>query len=99
MLGELLGNVSLKDVGVSGTLLLVVLMVLTDRLVTRKRLEESREDGRAWRAAAETQQAVNSELKAAVLELLSLARADHHALTSIQALGRAALQPPEEDAK
>lgn len=67
-------------------------MILTDRLVTRKRLEEAREDGKAWRTSAETQQAVNVELKAAVMEILPLARASHHALTSIQGWGQTSLE-------
>lgn len=97
MLPELLGGMKLGEVGYAGIVILVVLMVLTDRLVTRKRLEESREDGKAWRSSAETQQAINGELKAAVLEILPYARATHHALTSIQStLGLGATSIQEE---
>jgi hypothetical protein len=97
VLNELLGGVALGDLGLSGIVILVILMILTDRLVTRKRLEESREDGKGWRTSAETQQAINGELKAAVQELLTLARATHHALTSIQSLGKAYQDSTEED--
>lgn len=98
MLNELLGNVPLGDVGLSGIVILIVLMILTDKLVTRRRLEEAREDGKAYRTAFETQQQINGELKASVQELLPLARATHHALTSIQSLGRSFQQiPPEEE--
>lgn len=97
MLNDLLGGIALGDIGLSGIVILIILMILTDRLVTRKRLQEAREDARAWRTSAETQQAINGELKAAVLEILPLARATNHALTSIQSLGRAAFQPPGEE--
>lgn len=97
MLNDLLGGIALGDIGLSGIVILVILMILTDRLVTRKRLQEAREDAKAWRTSAETQQAINGELKAAVLEILPLARATNHALTSIQSLGRAAFQPPGEE--
>lgn len=96
MLSEILGTIKLGEIGYAGIVILVILMILTDRLVTRKRLEESREDGKAWRTSAETQQAINGELKAAVLELLPLARGTHHALTSIQSLGRAFVSPEED---
>lgn len=97
MLNELLGGVALGDLGLSGIVILIILMILTDRLVTRKRLEEAREDAKAWRTSAETQQAVNGELKASVLEILPLARATHHAITSIQSLGRAYQQDSPEE--
>jgi len=92
VLGELLGGVALGDIGLSGIVILIVLMILTDRLVTRKRLEEAREDKEVYRAAAETQQAVNAENKESLKELLSLARATNHALTEIQSLGQAKQQ-------
>lgn len=39
----------------------VVWMILTDRLVTRKRLEEAREEATLWRAGFTTQQEINRE--------------------------------------
>lgn len=89
MLSDLLGGVALGDVGLSGIVILVVLMILTDRLVTRKRLEEAREESRAWRTSAETKDAVNAEHWSALSELLSLARTSAHALQEIQAVKRA----------
>lgn len=88
MIAELLGGVPLGDIGLSGIVILIVLMILTDKLVTRKRLEEAREDAKVYRIAAETQQAVNAENKESLKELLSLARASHHALSEIQSLGQ-----------
>lgn len=44
-----------------GILVVVIFMILTDRLVTRKRLEEAREETALWRAAAENGQATNRE--------------------------------------
>lgn len=94
MLEELLGGVALGDVGLSGIVILVVLMILTDRLVTRKRLEEAREEVKAWRTSSETEKAVNAEHWNALQELLTLARASTHALQEIQAVKRVR----EEDA-
>lgn len=96
MLAELLGTMSIKDISLTGVVILIVMMILTDKLVTRKRLEEAREDGKAWRTSAETQQAVNGELKAAVMEILPLARATNHALTSIQSLGKSMHESNQE---
>ena len=62
------GNIS------AGALLgLVILMILTDRLVTRKRLEDSQRETENWRQVAEVSQAQtaklleNSELTVALL--------------------------------
>lgn len=90
MLAELLGNIPLGDIGLSGIVILVILMILTDRLVTRKRLEECREDGDGWRNVALKQQEINVEQGATLRELLSYAQASDHALRSIQAMGAAA---------
>lgn len=88
VISELLGGVALGDIGLSGIVILIVLMILTDKLVTRKRLEEAREDAKAYRNAAETQQAVNATNTESLKELLTLARATHHALSEIQSLGQ-----------
>lgn len=88
MLNELLGGVAVGDIGLSGIVILIVLMILTDRLVTRRRLEEAREDARTYRSAAEKQQLVNATNADSLRELLELGRATHHALTEIQALGQ-----------
>lgn len=89
-LSELLGTVALGDLGLTGIVALVILMILTDRLVTRKRLEEAREDGAGWRSVALTQQEINGEFKATLNELISLAKSTDHALRSIQSMGAAA---------
>lgn len=95
VLGELLGGVALGDIGLSGIVILIILMILTDKLVTRKRLEEAREDAKAYRAAAETQQAVNATNAESLKELLNLARASQHALSEIQSLGQSDVHPRE----
>lgn len=90
MLNELLGAVPLADVGLSTIVILIIIMILTDRLVTRKRLEECRQDGDAWREVALKSQEVNAEQGASIRELLSFAQSTDHALRSIQAMGAAA---------
>lgn len=95
MIGDLLGGVAIGDIGLSGIVILIVLMILTDRLVTRRRLEEAREDVKTYRAAAETQQAVNAAHADSLHELLSLARTSNHALTEIQAVIHTMREPGE----
>lgn len=90
MLTELLGVIPIGDVGLATIVIIVIFMILTDRLVTRKRLEECREDKNGWRDVALKQQEINGEFKAALTELISLGQASDHALRSIQAMGAAA---------
>lgn len=90
MLAELFGAIPLSDVGLSTIVIMIIVMILTDRLVTRKRLEETREDCAAWREVALTQQEINGEFKGALSELIALGQATDHALRSIQAMGAAA---------
>lgn len=96
MLDELLGSLPLKDLGYGGIVILVILMILTDRLVTRKRLDEAREDASTWRTFGERQQEINRVQHDTSAELLTLARATHHALTEIQVTGRRALEGTPE---
>lgn len=88
MINELLGGLQLGDIGLSGVVILIILMILNDRLITRKRYEDQREETKAWRAASEAKDAVIAEYKESLKELLSLARATHHALSEIQSLGQ-----------
>lgn len=90
MIAELLGVIPLGDISLATIIMIVVIMILTDRLVTRKRLEECRDDGDAWRQVALKAQEVNAEQGASIRELLSFAQATDHALRSIQAMGAAA---------
>lgn len=90
MLQELIGSLPLSDIGYATIVILVILMILTDRLVTRRRLEEAREDGQGWRTAFEKQREVNAIQAQGLTELLTLARSTDHALRSIQSMGAAA---------
>lgn len=44
-----------------GILVVVIFMILTDKLVTRRRLEEAREEAALWRANATVQQEINRD--------------------------------------
>lgn len=52
----------LVDWSAETLLVFVVLLILTDRLVTRGRLLDEREEKNLWRQNAETQQTINGEL-------------------------------------
>lgn len=91
-MGDLLGNLTLGDVGPVGLLTIGVLLILVGRLVPKSALDYERENARAWQAAAETQREVNVELKGAVLEIVPLARSTDHAIRSIQIHGLRAQQ-------
>ena len=87
-MGDLFGGLPLTDIGAGVLVTIIVLLILTGRLVPKSALDYERENSRAWQKSAETKDQVNSELTAAVNELLPLARSTDHALRSIQAFGQ-----------
>ena len=48
---DVLANLSIPDLGATALLSVVVLMILTDRLVTRRRLEDAQAERDHWRDA------------------------------------------------
>ena len=48
---NVLANLSIPDLGATALLSVVVLMILTDRLVTRRRLEDAQAERDHWRDA------------------------------------------------
>lgn len=87
-ISEVLGGLPLADVGAGALVVIIVLLILTGRLVPKSALDYERENSKAWQRSAETKDQINAELKAAVTELLPLARSTDHALRSIQAFGQ-----------
>lgn len=87
MLSDLLGGVAVGDIGLSGIVILIVLMILGGKLVPRSTLEQAREDAKTWREAHDRQQEINRVQHDTNSELLNLARASHHALSELQLLG------------
>lgn len=63
----------LKNLGASGIVLLVVVMILTDRIVTRRRLDDMIADRDKWReafkASEEARQTQLAQTHAVVVEL------------------------------
>jgi hypothetical protein len=92
VLQDLLGGVAVGDIGLSGLVVLAVLMLMTGRLVPKSTLENAREDAKVWRQAHDKQMEINRVQHDTNSELLTLARADHHALTELQALGTRLVQ-------
>jgi hypothetical protein len=87
VLTDLLGGISIGSIGQSGLNVITILLILSGKLVPKSTLDNARADGQTWRGAHDKQQEINRVQSDALAELLTLARADHHALTEIQALG------------
>ncbi len=71
------------DLGVSGLLVLVVLLILTGRLVPRSTLVDMREERDTWRAAHSESEAARQAEREQVTELLELSRTAGHVLTAL----------------
>lgn len=93
-MGEVLAQVNVAQVGASGILAFLVLLVLLGRLVPRKTLEDLRADKNeqlaatraerdTWKQAALDEAATCRALQAQNGELLELARTAGHVLTSL----------------
>lgn len=87
MLTELLGSLPLKDIGLGGIVVLVVLMLLTDKLITRKRLEDEQREKEYWRTAASNLQVSFDKISDATSRTVVLAEASNEILTKIQSSG------------
>ena len=64
------------ELSAGAVLVIVVLMILTDRLVPRKRLEEAREQATLWQTNATEQQAINRD-NAEIARANAKSLADH----------------------
>lgn len=64
----------LTDIGAGALVVLVVLMILTDRLVTRKRLEEAKAEAQQWREMYLGEVALGHKRDEQVAELVEVGR-------------------------
>ena len=87
-MAELLGGLAIADLGAGALLVIVVLMVLTGRLVTRQQLLDTQADRDKWRASADQWQASATKLGITMEKVVVLAEATNHALTDIQEIAR-----------
>ncbi|MFJ4863388.1 hypothetical protein [Streptomyces sp. NPDC088748] len=71
------------DLGVSGLLVLVVLLILTGRLVPRSTLVDMRDERDTWRAAHDKSETARQAEREMTTELLELSRTAGHVLTSL----------------
>ena len=71
------------DLGLTGLMGLVVLLILTGRLVPRSTLLDMREERDTWRAAHVESEAARQAEREQVTELLELSRTAGHVLTSL----------------
>lgn len=85
----------LGQIGAGALVTLIVLLILTGRLVTRRQLEDTQADRDHWRTAAEGWQAMATKLgmsveglTSSVEHLTASADASTHALEQIQASAR-----------
>lgn len=83
MAEEIISGLSVTDLGATGIVVLVVLMILTGRLVTRKQLEDERTEKNYWRSAhtvSEEARRMQAQQLTEVLEGLSATQAIIRAL-------------------
>lgn len=92
---ELLATLPLKDIGAVSLVTLIVLMILFDKLITKQRLLDEREEKNHWRTAAENLQQSFDKLSDSTSRTVILAEATNHALTEIQALATRTQQGQE----
>ncbi|RSS43836.1 hypothetical protein [Streptomyces sp. WAC08241] len=71
------------DLGISGLLALVVLLVLTGRLVPRSTLQDMRDERDKWQAAHDKSEAARQAERDQVTELLELSRVAGHVLSAL----------------
>lgn len=76
---------SFSDVGATGLVTIVVVLILLGRLVPRRHLEDIREDAAHWRRAAELTEAARAEEAAQTRQLLDSIGMNTRLLESIRA--------------
>lgn len=77
-------SLPLGQIGAGGLVALVVLLVLTGRLVTRRQLQDVQADRDYWRTAHDTQLQVTLKQGMSLERLLVHAETTTHALQEIQ---------------
>ncbi len=83
MAEEIISGLSVTDLGATGIVVLVVLMILTGRLIPRKQLDDERTEKDYWRAAhttSEEARRMQTQQLTDVLEGLSTMQATIRAL-------------------
>lgn len=73
------------QLGAGAVVTLVVLLILSGRLVTRRQLQDVQADRDYWRTAHDTQQQITLKQGMSVERLLVLSETSAHALQEIQA--------------
>ena len=91
---ELVQALPFTDLGAGALVIMIVLMVLTGRLVTRQQLQDVMADRDKWRDSAESWQASSLKLGMTMEKVVVLAEATNHALTDIQGLAARASKDP-----
>lgn len=73
------------QIGAGALVTVIVLMVLTGRLVTRRQLQDAQADRDYWRTAHDTQQQISLKQGMSLERLLVHSETSIHALSEIQA--------------
>lgn len=87
-MSDLLAGIAVGDIGLSGLVVLFVVLIMVGKLVPKSTLDDAREDSKTWQAVTLAEQQINVKNTLALQELLSLAHTTNHALTEIQVAGR-----------
>lgn len=91
-MGDVLAGLPVGDLSLAGIVFIAILLIFTGRLVTRQQLVDTQADRDHWRAIADKLTEAVLKQGMTLERLLSLAEADNHALSEIQA----GLQRPED---
>lgn len=97
-MNEILGDIALGDVSLSGLVVLFVLAILWGKLVPKSTLDNANANAAKWQDVAMTQQQTIVEHTAILSELVAGQRASTHALQEIQAAGAYALAQRKAEA-
>lgn len=84
------------QIGAGALVTLIVLLILSGRLVTRRQLQDVQADRDYWRQAHDTQQQISLKEGMTLERLLVLSETSAHALQEIQA-AQAAAKPKQGD--
>lgn len=93
-MGDLLANVNVGQVSAGALVALIVIMILSGRLVTRRQLLDAQADRDKWRESADGWQRSTHTLGMAIEKVVVLSEATNHALVEIQELARRGNQEP-----
>jgi hypothetical protein len=90
----MLDGLPVGQISAGALVAVIVLLILTGRLVTRRQLLDAQADRDKWRESADSWQQSTHTLGMAIEKVVVLSEATNHALVEIQELARRDLERP-----